>query len=255
MSKSAKDNEIDINYIENVLRKKSGEELERISTGIRELDIMFSGGFIKGSLVLLCGPPGSGKTTMALQFAFSTKENEKVLYITLTEPKEKLTTYAKGYSFYDEEKTSSGQIVFVDFDTIKELIEKGAIGFTYESFLSLIKSFIEKGNVKRLIIDSTSSLKTYFKSKDEFREFLMKLSKMAFVYKSIIMLISETENNNPLKVPLDFDAYISDVIIFLSLEMTPSGVLRWLQVLKARGTRYSDIRRTFKITEDGIVFV
>ena len=255
MNKPARDDEIDINYIESILRKKSREELERISTGIRELDIMFNGGFIKGSLVLLCGPPGSGKTTMALQFAFSAEENEKVLYITLTEPKEKLTTYAKGYTFYDDDKIASGQIVFVDFDSIKELIEKSAIGFTYDAFLSLIKSFIEKGNVKRLIIDSTSSLKTYFESKDEYREFLMKLSKMAFAYKSIIMLVSETESDSPLKVPLDFDAYISDVIIFLSLEVTPSGVLRWLQVLKARGTRYSDIRRTFKITEDGIVFV
>ena len=39
---------------------------ERVKTGIPGLDELLDGGFTRGSCVLLCGPPGSGKTTFGL---------------------------------------------------------------------------------------------------------------------------------------------------------------------------------------------
>ena len=58
----------------------------RISSGCAGLDIVMSGGLPKGHLYLLEGEPGSGKTTLALQFVLEGQRNgEKVLYVTLSE--------------------------------------------------------------------------------------------------------------------------------------------------------------------------
>jgi DNA repair protein RadA/Sms len=61
----------------------SGIELsdsERISTGINEMDRILGGGMVKGSLILMGGEPGIGKSTLALQLALAQK-NKKVLYV------------------------------------------------------------------------------------------------------------------------------------------------------------------------------
>lgn len=58
---------------------ESGEN-ERISTGIGEMDRILGGGMVTGSLILMGGEPGIGKSTLALQLALAQK-NRKVLYV------------------------------------------------------------------------------------------------------------------------------------------------------------------------------
>jgi DNA repair protein RadA/Sms len=55
-------------------------EKNRIATGIGELDRVLGGGFIPGSVILLGGDPGIGKSTLAMQA--SSKINNKILYVT-----------------------------------------------------------------------------------------------------------------------------------------------------------------------------
>jgi DNA repair protein RadA/Sms len=57
-----------------------GTEENRLNTGIGELDRVLGGGFIPGSVILLGGDPGIGKSTLAMQAA--SKINNKVLYVT-----------------------------------------------------------------------------------------------------------------------------------------------------------------------------
>lgn len=57
-----------------------------VSTGVEGLDFVLMGGFLRRGFYLIQGDPGSGKTTLALQFVLSRMaEGEKCLYITLTE--------------------------------------------------------------------------------------------------------------------------------------------------------------------------
>jgi DNA repair protein RadA/Sms len=61
----------------------SGIELSdnnRITTGIGEMDRILGGGMVKGSLILMGGEPGIGKSTLALQLALAQKD-KKVLYV------------------------------------------------------------------------------------------------------------------------------------------------------------------------------
>ena len=60
----------------------TGTESARISSGFEELDCVLGGGLVTGSLVLLGGDPGIGKSTLMLQVAASLAKTKKVLYVT-----------------------------------------------------------------------------------------------------------------------------------------------------------------------------
>lgn len=85
---------------------RSNAEQARIPTGVSGLDDVLLGGFLPAGFYLLQGDPGSGKTTLALQFALSRRRaGETVLYITLTESLLDLenTCAAHGWSLSDLE--------------------------------------------------------------------------------------------------------------------------------------------------------
>src|SRR3954466_13950779 len=73
---------------------------ERANTGIEGLDDILNGGLPDGHLYLLEGDPGTGKTTIALQFLLEgVKQGEKALYVTLSESKHELLGVAESHGW------------------------------------------------------------------------------------------------------------------------------------------------------------
>ena len=71
--------------------------------GIEGLDDILNGGFPRGHLYLVEGDPGTGKTTLALQFLLEGIRNgEKGLYVTLSESKEELVGVARSHGWSTE---------------------------------------------------------------------------------------------------------------------------------------------------------
>src|SRR3954466_4632171 len=76
-------------------------DASRISSGVRGLDVILDGGVDENRLYLYEGRPGTGKTTIALQFLLEgVRRGERVLYITLSETERelKLVTKRHGWS-------------------------------------------------------------------------------------------------------------------------------------------------------------
>jgi DNA repair protein RadA/Sms len=70
------------------------DEKNRQKTGIPELDRILGGGMVSGSLILIGGEPGVGKSTLALQLALALKET-KILYVSGEESEEQISLRAK----------------------------------------------------------------------------------------------------------------------------------------------------------------
>ena len=87
LSKNFFDNE---NSRSKELKEIQIEELTRIKSGFKEFDRVLGGGFVNGSIVLLGGEPGIGKSTLTLQSAAKISLLEKVLYITAEESLEQI---------------------------------------------------------------------------------------------------------------------------------------------------------------------
>ena len=72
------------------LNSYQGKEISRTLTGFGELDRVLGGGLVKGSLVLLGGEPGIGKSTLILQICDKVKGEGKVLYVSGEESAEQI---------------------------------------------------------------------------------------------------------------------------------------------------------------------
>src|SRR5690606_28319864 len=82
------------------------------STGIRGLDEILSGGFTTGHVFLLEGTPGTGKTTIALDFLLEgSKAGERCLYITLSETEEELRAGAASHGWTLDENIHVFELV------------------------------------------------------------------------------------------------------------------------------------------------
>ena len=88
----------------------SSSEL-RYDTGIKELNRVLGGGLVKGSLVLLCGDPGIGKSTILMQLCSHTADRMKVLYVSGEESAYQIKMRAKRLGV-----TSDGLSVMCDTD-------------------------------------------------------------------------------------------------------------------------------------------
>lgn len=67
------------------ISKIEHENLSRTSSGIDELDTVLGGGIVKGSMVLIGGDPGIGKSTLLTQVLFNISDQHKVLYVSAEE--------------------------------------------------------------------------------------------------------------------------------------------------------------------------
>src|SRR5689334_13519602 len=75
-------------------------KIDYVKTGIKELDSVLGGGLTPNRVYLLHGTPGSGKTTLSLQFLMEgVKNGEKVLYVTLSETKGELMATAASHGW------------------------------------------------------------------------------------------------------------------------------------------------------------
>ena len=92
-------------------------EDKRITTGIDGLDGLLMGGFPQGSITLVSGTPGTGKTIVCFQYIDEgLKNGEKCLYLTSDEKIKNLIFQAKELGFNFQSYIDNGQLKFLYLD-------------------------------------------------------------------------------------------------------------------------------------------
>ena len=82
------------------MKTNKGQASDVAATGIAGLDKILCGGFPRNHLYLIEGSPGTGKTTLALQFLLEgVRQGEPALYVTLSETREELLAVARSHGW------------------------------------------------------------------------------------------------------------------------------------------------------------
>ena len=126
---------------------------QRISTGVKGLDKLVQGGIPKGSVVLVSGAPGTGKTILGMQFLEAgIQKGEKCAYVTIEEPPEKIMNQAEQFGLFKKRPE------MVSARDIKYDIGIGKKPEGIVDKVNLILEKLRKLKPERVVVDSVSSL-------------------------------------------------------------------------------------------------
>ena len=231
-----------IPFSTDVLKRKASSQ--RITSGNEDLDRMCGGGWFKGSIVLVSGATGAGKTLMATEFiGGGIKNNEKCLLFAFEESREQLLRNALGWGIDYDQMEKEGK-----FKIICRYPETTGL----ESHFVNIKEEIENFKPARVAIDSISALERVATSKG-FREFLLTLNTL-FKEKGITTLCTATTTNliGSESITESNISTNTDLIILLRYVEVYGEIKRGLAVLKMRGSSHNKDIREFKIDNKGL---
>ncbi len=231
--------------------KKLGEvkvikkEIERVSTGILELDKITKGGFIDGSTNLIVGGTGSGKSILALQFLIDgMKRGENCLYVAFEERKEDFYNNALslGWNLFNWEK--KGKFHFLQYtpEKVRTMLEEGG---------GIVETIVLTKNIKRIVIDSVTSFELLFEEDTKKRAAVLMLFNMLSKWNLTSLLTYERDPVIDKKITSRALEFESDSIIYLYLLRIKNRRERFLEVLKMRGTNHSNNVYPLRLSKGG----
>jgi circadian clock protein KaiC len=228
-------------------------------SGIQGFDEILLGGLPKGRAIILSGPPGSGKSTFAMQFLYKGVKDygEPGVYVTLSESPAEIRNNMKSYGWDIMKLERDGKLLLVDarpfsiteegFVAPNESLYRGeAMPFSHLTDMTL--AGVRRAGAKRLVIDSVTILAMQYVNKFYIRQGLMGMVQALSNQDCTSLLISETVQEEG-KTPTEW--YIAPGVIVLHYTRKGDTMERAVQVIKMRGTRHGEEIYPARITETG----
>src|SRR5437867_5630860 len=220
--------------------------LNRLTSGVPNLDIILGGGFPEYSFNLIAGDPGAGKTTLCHQIMFANASPERpALYFTVIgEPPIKMLRYQQQFTFFDPAKLDDS-IHFVNLS--REATED--LGKALDAILAEV----DRRNPGIVIVDSFRSLTlSAGPTVDAHRDvalFLQRLTLHLTGLQATTILVGEYAQHEP----RDYSIFtIADGVVWLSQNVNRNSMVRKIQAIKMRGQETQPGLHTVRITGDGV---
>ncbi|HYX33713.1 MAG TPA: ATPase domain-containing protein [Oligoflexus sp.] len=230
------------------------QQTPKVSTGIAGLDEILRGGLPKHHLHLIEGSPGTGKTTLGLQFLIAGhQQGEPGLYVTLSETKAEIIAVAAAYNWSLEGVTILEMMTLDD-----ELKPSNQYSMFHGSEVELtpimqaVLEEVEKSRPSRVVFDSLSELRIIARDSIRFRRQVLAL-KQFFSERKITALLLEdrtqrVENEHQLQ------GLCHGVIALEQVNFGYGAKRRRLDIVKMRGTPFIGGLHDYSIKEmQGIV--
>ncbi len=222
--------------------------MERVKTGIKGYDEMLGGGFLCQTANLIEGAPGTGKTTLGMQFIYNgiTQFNEPGLILTFEEfPQQYYRDSANfGWDFRALEQAGKLRILLISPEvSVRDLAQVGGV---------IERAAVELG-ARRVLVDSLSHFERVVDDPIELRQlvygFINGLKREGLT--SIITRESEALFGEGLAGDGNV-AFVVDSYTLLRYVEIESAVRKALLVLKLRGSDHAKDIRQFEITAHGL---
>ncbi|HSB47047.1 MAG TPA: ATPase domain-containing protein [Candidatus Bilamarchaeum sp.] len=232
------------------------------------LDPVLNGGFPEGDQILLSGPPGSGKSILAMQYIHEgIKKGENGVFFTLDSEREFLINQMKGAGIDAESLIAGGKMDVVELDPHDVYV-----------LLDEMEKHVKRLDAKRLVLDSLSILFVYCGSYKNLPEDLIAFLEKTKYQPPITMgnsikkqmlytimtrirhfgctsiLISELSKNSKWFSRDTISEFACDGILLLDYHILgAAGVTRTISIVKMRRSDYKEGVHEFKITGKGIL--
>jgi len=218
--------------------------IETISSGVPELDELLHGGFERGTISIISGPSGVGKSTLGLQFMKEAagRGERSVVYV-FEEWMETLLRRCEAINIPVHKMIDRGTLSVVQVEPLK---------FTPDEFANLVRHEVEELHASIVMIDSISGYRLSVPGDDLIRN-VHAICKYLQNMGVAVILVNEVES-----ITGDFRAteiglsYIGDNLVFLRYMEMQGEIRKVIGVLKKRMTGFEKTLREFEIGRYGI---
>ena len=221
------------------------------STGIPGLDNILAGGLHRKRLYLVEGVPGSGKTTLALQYLLAgVKEGESVLYVTLSETREELVAVSDSHGWRldgIEVRELTPHEAALDPDEQNTMFHPSEVELA--STTRLILDDVERLRPTRVVLDSLSELRLLAGSALRYRRQILALKQFLATRECTVLLLDDMTASEH---DLQMQSIAHGVVRLEQLNPEYGGERRRLRIVKYRGVHFRGGYHDYVIHPGGI---
>ncbi|MEZ0393688.1 MAG: ATPase domain-containing protein [Desulfurococcaceae archaeon] len=213
--------------------------MPELTIGVKELDEAL-GGLEPGTLVLVIGRPGVGKTLLASKACYENAvRGNKCLYVTFYEDKEKLFRNAGRLGIDLAEAEAKGLVGYVRLPASSP-----------DEIVRVIGDLVARGSYRVVVIDSVNPLLELFEAGKRRAVLLNFFYQLAGALNGLLVLIAEVmpEGGRTAALPIE---YVADTVIYMRTKAISGVPVRSIEVRKARGHPLPVVEVPYSIAEAG----
>ena len=224
---------------------------QRVSTGVAGLDEILGGGFPPNHLYLIEGTPGTGKTTLALQFLLAgAARGQRGVYVTLSESKRELSEVAESHGWSLEnvdvvELVADENVTADESYTVFHPAE-----LELQQTMSAVLEAIERSKPGLVVLDSLSEMRLLARDPLRFRRQILALKQFFGGRQATVLLLDDKSGSDG---DLQLHSLAHGVILLEHVALEFGAERRRLQVTKLRGLRFWGGYHDFRIRTGGLV--
>jgi circadian clock protein KaiC len=228
--------------------KRKLPKAERQPTGVPGMDEMIGGGIIAGDAVLLTGPAGSGKSTIATQFIVSgLSQGEAGVIAVFEEYPEEYIARASARNSDIAKMLKEGKL---------EIIYLRPLDLSVDETLFSILEAVDRIDARRVVIDSLSGFEVALAPtfREDFRESLYRLvGTLTATGVTVFMTAEVSEAFREARFTSENVSFITDAIIVQRYVEIEGELGRVMAVIKMRGSDHSHEFRRYEVTQRGVI--
>jgi len=216
--------------------------------GLEGLDALTMGGLERGTITLITGPSGIGKTTVGMQFVKeAARRGERSAAYTFDEPRSTLLQRCEAVGTRVGEMIDRGMLSVVGIE---------ALQFSPDEFANMVRRDVEEYGTRIVMIDSISGYKLSLRG-DDLTERLHAVCRYLQNVGVTVILVNEVLNVTDFRITEVGLSYLADNVVFLRYIEKRMGsraeIGRVAGVLKKRLSDFERTIRMFELTPEGIV--
>jgi circadian clock protein KaiC len=217
----------------------------RLASGLRELDELLGGGLDSGTVTLITGPSGVGKSTLGMQVAMqAVGRGERAVFYAFEESAESVLARSRGVGAHIEAALASGALRIVPVNPL-ELYP--------DEFLGMVRAAVEEDGCGLVVLDS---LRGYYLAMEEFGSLVANIHNLVTCLNRrgvTTLLINEVEHitGNLMATELGV-SYLADTIILMRYAEHAGQVIKVISCLKKRLGDFQPELRQMRVTARGI---
>lgn len=217
---------------------------ESFSSGIAELDALLGGGLDRGTSNMFMGPPGTGKSTLAMRYAFqAVSKGERVKFFTFDETIHTLVNRAESLGMNIGPHLESGLLTVNQVDPAE--ISPGEMAY-------VLRVAVEEENTRMVIIDSINGYMNAMPAERflnlQLHELLSFLSQQGVI---TIMVLAQQGLMGHMQASVDL-TYLADTVLLYRYFEAFGEVHQALSVIKKRSGNHERTIREFRVNTQGI---